>query len=252
MMRLPSFGKDAGIDFNIIKENANAYTTMFAKAFFIIYSICLQAAAAVAALDYRYLKKLPMHKRRTCSSTRAIPAEYCHLIGATQTRQINQCTFIYDPQSILLFYSSDIPKTNRPTWPMTCPRRKNLLTINSSNDHCKEFHNSSYSLLSCGLHSEDYEVKLDIHVTRNETLLEERKSISLKSSSGADNMASGALPNIVLTFSRHFPAPFLPQRSHHQIFHTRNQRATMATPPHISADTAPNHSIQLAILILIA
>jgi hypothetical protein len=26
----------------------------------------------------------------------------------------------------------------------------------------------------------------------------------------------------------------------------------MATPPHISADTAPNHSIQLAILILIA
>jgi hypothetical protein len=190
MMRSPTFGKDAGIDIDIIKENSNAYITPFDVHEAILHHLLDTPSNNYNNLGISLLTKLPYNERSTCSATKAIPAEYCPLIDEMQTRHSDQCTFMRDPPSVLSFYS-DLPKTNRPTWPETCPmRRRSSPALTSSKEHCVEFQDSSYTLRSCGLHAEDHELKLDIHVTRKGLLVGERKSIPSEAS-------HDALPNIV-------------------------------------------------------
>ncbi|KAL7552327.1 hypothetical protein ACHAWF_015555 [Thalassiosira exigua] len=181
------------------------------------------------------LVKLLPESRSACNATKAIPPEFCPRSESPS----GECTFMIDPPSVFSFYS-DIPPSNRPRWPRRCPTRRNhtldaaepCFCATNSRDwfDCSEISRNDFragissstehfSLRSCGKHEMDHTLELEIHVRRDEKLVESRKSLAAQSMKkanahhGADAKASfDAQPNIVfleidsvsLSFSERF------------------------------------------------
>lgn len=240
-MKMPSFMK-----LDIVRQNAQKFTTAFD-----VHESMLDLLLGEASnpkmrpdqLGMSLIKRIPSESRNHCSHTPAIPSKFCSLLQEAHDLQ-HQCNFMIEPPSVFSFYS-DIPQINRPRWPNHCPVKRSHDSFDSSNGPCfcatndrdwfdcsniarddfrtgADFKSENYSLRSCSHHEMDQSLELDIHVTKNEQVIKERKALAekvkkqwAKTHREADIQASfGAQPNIVfleidsvsLSFSeRYFP-----------------------------------------------
>ena len=195
MMRLPTFQKNGHHSgSSMIHANSDKYITPFDVHETILHFILYTSSNSThgIALD----KKTLPTERNICKRTQEIPSEFCALIARTYSKKHDQCVFMTDPPSIMSFYS-DIPRRNRPIWPDRCPLRRNHSydAATSKDEECSEFKDdNSYILQSCGWHDKDKRMKLKIDVTRDERLVEERKTRAINVTGGEND---GSPPNII-------------------------------------------------------
>ena len=200
MLKMPSFHQKK---LDLISQNAQMYTTAFD-----VHETILDVFLGSIAKGSPGLSLVqPLPKGRTqCRTTEAIPSNFCPLIAGTNQQHHGQCNFMVDPPSVFSFYS-DIPPSNRPTWPIQCPVRKDHSTVvGSPNGQCfcatdkrewfdcsslsrLDFQTSAnqykeqYSLRSCGNHELDESLELNIHVTKNDKVVETRKALAAETKS---------------------------------------------------------------------
>lgn len=203
-LRLPTFAK-----LGAMGQNRYKFTTAFDVHETLLDLLSLkksdngQQPANEKQLGMSLVKPLPK-SRVQCSSTPAIPQNFCSLLSGTkkQTTKEGQCTFMRDPPSVFSFYA-DIPQKNRPIWPDHCPARRNheergadtrsgpcscatnsrgwfgcsnmtrsdfRKLVDSAGDH--------FSLRSCSNHDLDQSLEFDIHVKESKDVVSERASLA--------------------------------------------------------------------------
>lgn len=208
MMRLPSFQKS---ERSHMKQNADLFTTPFDVHETILDSL-LQTSTSSGTHGASLLKALPK-ERMKCNSTSDIPANFCAIIEQNNMHNHSQCIFMTDPPSITSFYSS-IPQANRPSWADQCPLKRTV-PAEVDREHCLELQDSSYTLRSCGQHDFDKKLQLDIHVTRNEELVQKRKALLAKNRETNYLSRTNDLPNIIFleidSVSLSFSEKFFPK-----------------------------------------
>lgn len=238
-MRMPAFFQKQMR--KILQDNSQMFTTAFDAHKTIIDILLEEEHTHSELLGMSLLKPLPK-SRRLCQTTDVIPSEFC----PTRPSKGKQCQFMVDPPSIFSFYS-DIPRNNRPRWPDQCPISRNHENIGNEIGPCQcasndrdwfdctnmsregfrssiNFQKEHFSLRSCGNHESDKSLEFDIHIKKNQELVDRRidlakelaKSALAKSHRDDDIQASyEAQPNIIFleidSVSLSFSERFFPQ-----------------------------------------
>lgn len=176
-----------------LHSNAQMFTTAFDTHKTILNILLKEGHDELLGLSL--LKPLPK-SRRLCQTTADIPSQFC----PSPPSKEKQCRFMVDPPSILSFYS-DIPRSNRPRWPDQCPIRRKHDVIGNEFGPCqcatnerdwfdcsnmtREGFRSNINLLSehfsirsCGHHESDKSLDFDIHIKKNQELLDERAALA--------------------------------------------------------------------------
>lgn len=190
-MRMPAFFQKPMR--KTIQDNAKLFTTAFDAHKTIIDVLLEEKHNELPGLSL--VEPLP-DSRKQCQSTDDIPSQFCPIVPIKG----KQCRFMVDPPSILSFYS-DIPQNNRPRWPEQCPMRRNHDDIGNEIGPCQcatnerdwfdcstmsregfrdslNLPSEQFSLRSCGNHESDNSLELEIHVKKNQQLLDERGELA--------------------------------------------------------------------------
>ena len=201
MMKMPTFEK-----FKVLTENADKYTTPFDA--HETLSQALLGDRGKSDYGLSLLEPLPS-LRNDCTLVSSIPASFCALVAPPNGDRQPQCRFMVEPPSIFSYFT-DIPQNNRPKWPKACPLAKKRQTVHQSDCLCasdkKGWHQCSsgggtsldnYSLRSCGQHDLDTSLEIDIHVKRDEALVESRQKLAAYTKNRLGIESSYSQPNIL-------------------------------------------------------
>ena len=186
-IRMPTFEK-----FNTLQRNAGMFTTAFDVHETILEVLLGRKHKQSSDLHGVSLAKPLPQIRSKCDTTSDIPSNFCRLFDGVQQSMKNECTFMLNPPSIFSYYS-DIPQTNRPHWPISCPIKRNHTMTDAYNDERRcfcatnkrdwfecsnmthnhfrkgiDFQEEHFSLRSCSRHELDHSLELDIHVARSD------------------------------------------------------------------------------------
>ena len=176
-----------------LHNNARMFTTAFDVHKTILDILLKEEHSELLGLSL--LKPLP-DSRRLCQTTVEIPSQFCPSAPSKE----KQCRFMVDPPSILSFYS-DIPRNNRPRWPDQCPISRSHDVIGNKIGPCQcatndrdwfdcsnisreDFRSSinllseHFSIRSCGNHESDKSLDFDIHIKKNQELVNQRAALA--------------------------------------------------------------------------
>ena len=193
-LRLPTFQRQTR---QILRNNAHKYTTAFDIHKTMLDILLNEEHNELKGMSL--LKPLPP-SRSQCRTTEEIPSQYCP-VGNPFAEKDKQCQFMVDPPSIFSFYA-DIPRLNRPHWPNGCPMKRSHNELGNNVDcqcatntrnwfECSnitredfrgsvDLQNEHFSLRSCGNHELDKTIELDMHVKKNQAIVNRRAALAKK------------------------------------------------------------------------